>query len=142
MKKLLLIILLFLATFVKAQVPGSGFTTVTPGNWKYNSTTKQLVPYLGSSVYWWGVSQSQLKAKLDSISSSFNSLLTAFPFTYDITVTSSGNTTFLLPFLLRANSMIYYNGTIVKSDIWSGVGTNSITLNVDSKINDLIKIQN
>ena len=67
MKKLLLITLLFMATFAKSQVPGIGFSTVTPANWKYNNTTKQIVPYLGGNVWLWLVSQSQEKAKIDSI---------------------------------------------------------------------------
>jgi hypothetical protein len=75
MKKYLLIILLLTTFLVRGQTPGTGFVTVTPANGKFNPTTGQFANYFGSAYGWlWYVSQNQLKAKLDSITSANSTL--------------------------------------------------------------------
>ena len=67
---------------------------------------------------------------------------TAYSIMYEISVTTSGVTTFMIPFPLTDISNVFYNGNSISSDIWSGVGTTSITLNADTRVYDKIKIQN
>lgn len=61
---------------------------------------------------------------------------------YEFTVSTAGTTTFTLPFVLKANTFVFYNGAAVADAIWSGIGTTSITLSSDTRVNDVIKIQN
>jgi hypothetical protein len=61
---------------------------------------------------------------------------------YEIEVSIPGTVTYTVPFTLKPTSQIYCNGTLLKNSLWSGNGTTSITLSIDAKQNDLIKIQN
>jgi hypothetical protein len=259
MKKYLLIILLLTTFLVRGQTPGTGFVTVTPANGKFNPTTGQFANYFGSAYGWlWYVSQNQLKAKLDSITSANSTLFsgkkdksdsttgagyytnykalskinatekgqqggvatldangkvpltqvnsallgsvryvslydaytntpaipaadsinkgsyyivsvagtrfglvfnefdwiisngiswgkvqtTAYSMDYEYIITTSGVTTYTIPFPLSSKSHVYYNGYLLRGSIWSGVGTSSITLNADIRVNDLLKISN
>jgi len=67
---------------------------------------------------------------------------TAYSIMYEISVSTSGVTTFMIPFPLTDISNVFYNGYSISSAIWSGVGTTSITLNADTRVYDIIKIQN
>ena len=47
----------------------------------------------------------------------------------------------VLPFKLKANSLIFYNGSLLSSTQWQGNGTTTLTLNVPTLIYDKIRVQ-
>ena len=61
---------------------------------------------------------------------------------FEIEISVNGIKNIELPFSLKPTAMVWCNGFILKNNQWFGIGTFSITLYIDSKIHDLIKIQN
>lgn len=61
---------------------------------------------------------------------------------FEIEIAINGIKNIELPFSLKSTALVWCNGTILKNNLWSGIGTGAITLYIDTKINDLLKIQN
>lgn len=59
----------------------------------------------------------------------------------EISVPNDGVVEFNLPFLVSANSLIFYNGHAIRQSEWSGVGTSILHLNLDTKLYDNITIK-
>lgn len=45
-------------------------------------------------------------------------------------------------FNLQSTTLVYYNGKIVPSSLWSGIGTQVINLSLDTKQYDLLTVKN
>jgi hypothetical protein len=69
-------------------------------------------------------------------------LIQSLPNGYELEVVTPGLTTVSVPFTLSNRTLVWYNGYILSKNLWSGVGTTSITLFIDTKQRDLLKIQN
>ena len=78
----------------------------------------------------------RLQHKIDSLYA-----LTYRP-VYQIDVTTNGVSTYTVPFTLRSNSMVFFNGSLIFNSLWWGVGTTTLTVGYDTHINDKINIQN
>ena len=61
---------------------------------------------------------------------------------YEVTVTVDGVTSYTMPFALRSRANVFYNGQLLKKSLWYGVGTTYLSVSVDTRVNDYIKIQN
>lgn len=57
-------------------------------------------------------------------------------------VSTAGVVAYVLPFTLKTTTFVWFNGTLLKQSNWSGVGTTTLTLLVNTEIYDTIKIQN
>lgn len=65
-------------------------------------------------------------------------------FEYSIATDGDANVPSLpavLPFKLKANSLIFYNGSLLSSNQWQGNGTTTLVLNVPTLVFDRIRIQ-
>lgn len=142
MKRLLIIILIMLISrFSYSQSPapsGTGWTVVTVNTWKWNSVTNQFACYKGATGMWsYIVTHNELKAKLDSLSATVS-----HPEFVEFEITNDGQTTYDIPFSLKPTTSVWVNGNLLKSDRWSGVAGTTITLQIDAKMNDQVKISN
>jgi hypothetical protein len=54
----------------------------------------------------------------------------------------NGVTTYSLPFTLKSKALIFVNGSILNDNLYSGVGTSNLTLYIDPKQYDYLKILN
>lgn len=61
---------------------------------------------------------------------------------YEIIVTSSDEATYTVPFVLKEKTMIFYNGNLLRSSVWMGIGTSSLTIDGNIRIKDVITVQN
>ena len=61
---------------------------------------------------------------------------------FEIEIANSGTTNVAVPFPLKNTSLVWVNGYILRNNLWAGIGTSTITLFVDIKSRDLLKIQN
>lgn len=59
---------------------------------------------------------------------------------YQVFVTTNGVTNYPIPFTLESHSLVFYNGAVLDDEFWLGVGTMTLILDVDIKVNDIIKI--
>ena len=57
-------------------------------------------------------------------------------------VLTNNITTYSLPFTLKSKSLIFVNGSILNDNLYSGIGTSNITLYIDPKQYDYLKILN
>lgn len=62
--------------------------------------------------------------------------------TYEIEVTTTGVSTYSVPFILRTNTQVFYNGIFLFSGRWWGSGTTSLVVGVDTNLKDKINIIN
>jgi hypothetical protein len=69
-------------------------------------------------------------------------LLQSLPVGYEIEITTAGVTVLSLPFTLSDRTLVFYNGSVLSKNLWTGVGISTITLMIDTKQKDLLKIQN
>jgi len=60
---------------------------------------------------------------------------------YEFKVITNGVTNYNLPFKIESHSMVFYNGSLLSSSLWSINGTSQLILDVDIKVNDVIKVQ-
>ncbi|HBL74258.1 MAG: hypothetical protein A2W90_18060 [Bacteroidetes bacterium GWF2_42_66] len=61
---------------------------------------------------------------------------------YEVEVTIAGTTTYPVPFKLSNNALVWFNGSLLGQEEWSGGGTASLTLLFTPYPYDIIKIQN
>ena len=61
---------------------------------------------------------------------------------FEIEISVNGIKNIELPFLIKSTALVWCNGFILKNTLWSGIGTRTITLYIDTSIHDLLKIQN
>jgi len=64
------------------------------------------------------------------------------PASFEKEITMDGENNITVPFILKSTSLISYNGSIIGLARWQGIGTNTLTLNLDIKKNDKITIKN
>jgi len=69
-------------------------------------------------------------------------LLQSLPVGYELEIVTAGVTVLSLPFTLSDRTLVFYNGSVLSKNLWSGVTTQTITLMLDTKQKDLLKIQN
>lgn len=69
-------------------------------------------------------------------------LLQSLPVGYELEIVTAGVTVLSLPFTLSDRTLVFYNGSVLSKNLWSGVGISTITLMLDTKQKDLLKIQN
>ncbi len=69
-------------------------------------------------------------------------LLQSLPQGYEFEIVTAGVTMLSLPFTLSDRTLVFYNGSVLSKTLWSGVGTANVTLMIDTKQKDLLKIQN
>lgn len=69
-------------------------------------------------------------------------LIQSLPVGYELEITTAGVTVLSLPFTLSDRTLVFYNGSVLSKNLWSGVGISTITLMIDTKLKDLLKIQN
>lgn len=61
---------------------------------------------------------------------------------FEIEIAMNGIKNIELPFSLKSTALVWCNGFILKNNLWSGIGTRTITLYIETSIHDLLKIQN
>jgi len=61
---------------------------------------------------------------------------------FEISIIANGSIGIMVPFILKANALVFYNGSLVEQSQWTGTGTNELTLNLDAQVNDNIRVQN
>ena len=59
----------------------------------------------------------------------------------EYSIATDGETTVALLFSLKASSLVFFNGSLLESTQWSGVGTKTLTLSVGTMTFDKIRIQ-
>ena len=69
-------------------------------------------------------------------------LLSSLPQGYEFEIVTAGVTMLSVPFTLSDRTLVFYNGSVLSKTLWSGVGTTNVTLMIDTKQKDLLKIQN
>jgi hypothetical protein len=55
---------------------------------------------------------------------------------------SNGENNIAIPFSLNAFSNIYYNGSLLRLNQWSGVGLTTLTLILDTRQHDKLTVKN
>jgi hypothetical protein len=55
---------------------------------------------------------------------------------------SDGENNIAIPFFLSAFSKVYYNGSLLRLNQWSGVGLNTLTLILDTRQHDKLTVKN
>jgi hypothetical protein len=141
MKQLLtlLLIILSLQSFAQDTRPANAATLKllqTP-SFSYNLPDSSLWLYKNKDYGWTKMaSYYKTQYKIDSVRNSMYSKM------YEVEVSVEGQTSYTIPFTLRSKTMVYYNGILLRSSQWFGVGTTYITIGVETRINDYIKIQN
>ena len=68
--------------------------------------------------------------------------LSQYTKSFEIDISSNGVTNIDLPFSIKSTALVWCNGFILKNNLWSGIGTRTITLYICTSIHDLLKIQN
>jgi hypothetical protein len=101
---------------------------------KLSDSTKYTTPYRNSLKL--SISDSTIKYVTPY------QLILSLPEGFELEVVTSGLTQITVPFTLSNRTLVWYNGAILSKNLWTGVGTTSITLFVDTKQKDLLKIQN
>jgi hypothetical protein len=136
MKKLLFILTFFVLTnIVKGQdvaPTDTSFHAIPTYSLKYQTTTKR--PWIDKGPKYGKTelaTHKQMRAAVDS----------TYSHTYEVEVTTPGVSTYTVPAPLKAKTMVFYNGNLIRSALWSGVGTTSLVVGVDINIYDYIKIQ-
>jgi len=66
----------------------------------------------------------------------------SIPAYYEHEISTDGENNLTIPFQLTSTTLISYNGSIIGLARWQGIGTNTLTLNLDIKKNDKITIKN
>jgi hypothetical protein len=61
---------------------------------------------------------------------------------YETVISVDDDVGHTVPFVLRSTAHVWFNGTLLKQDDWTGVGTTELTILGNVKIYDYIKIQN
>lgn len=139
MKKLLTILFLFLAFFVKAQdiIPiDTAYHSLATYSFKYYTKDSSVWIYKGAKYQTTKlVSNKRLNFLIDSIASA------TYSNTYEVEVSTPGVSTYAVPVPLKAKTMVFYNGILVRSNLWSGIGTTSLVVGLQTDIRDYIKIQ-
>jgi len=138
MKTLLTLLLMFISFISFGQdVKPTGLLPIQAPGFYYYQTDSSVWIYKGSTLGWTKlVSKKMLKQSIDSLS------FIGYSIMYEQEVITSGTTTYTIPFKLRDKTMVYYNGILLRSTQWIGIGTTSLTIGVYPVEKDFIKIQN
>lgn len=134
---------------------------VTPSDTTRNKLTGSVVVlngqfYFKTSTKWVTFDLTGFKLRTDSIIKSgftsrwraqhqidsLSALKANILVVYEIEVTTAGVSTYSVPFILRTNTQVFYNGVFLFSGRWWGSGTTSLILGIDTAIKDKINIIN
>ncbi len=77
-----------------------------------------------------------------NVSVTGNVSLPQTPTTYEISVGSDGSNNWTIPFALKSTSMILYNTGYIRPAQWSGSGSTTLTVNLDTRRYDHLLIIN
>ena len=77
-----------------------------------------------------------------NVSVTGNVSLPQTPTTYEISVGSDGSNNWTIPFALKSTSMILYNTDMIRPAQWSGSGSTTLTVNLDTRRYDHLLIFN
>jgi hypothetical protein len=58
-----------------------------------------------------------------------------------IEIASDGVTTYTIPFTILNSSQVWYNGNLIRPILWTGSGTTSLTVDVDTRVKDYIIVK-
>ena len=141
MKKLLTILFIFFAYFASGQD-----AKPVDANLKVLQSPNNLVVYynIGDSTlgFWKGMylynkmySAKHIQHLIDSLAYQADAPI------YEIEVSVQGTTSYTLPWTLRSNSMVFYNGSILNNAKWQGIGTIYFTVSGHVLVKDVIKIK-
>jgi len=61
---------------------------------------------------------------------------------FEKTISVNDDVGHTVPFMLRPTAHIWFNGSLLKQDEWTGIGSTDVTLLFNTRIYDYIKIQN
>ena len=64
------------------------------------------------------------------------------PISFEQEITTSGTTDIALPFTLKSTALVFVNNSNIRNNLWTGSGTSTITLFLDTRQKDFLKIQN
>ena len=64
------------------------------------------------------------------------------PTSFELEISTSGTTDIALPFTLKSTALVFVNNSNIRNNLWTGSGTSTITLFLDTKQKDFLKIQN
>jgi len=124
-----------------------GLTFIVGDKAQYNGATWEKIPgtdytlpYATASVLGGvkiGAGVSVTADATISVSTNYNA-----PLVFYEQAASNGVTTYSLPFTLKSTAQVFYNGYLLNNSRWAGTGTTTITLYIDPRLYDTLKIQN
>lgn len=150
MKKLLIILIIFLtsgtcfAQFARPvgivavpsytlwRNPADSSITIYQGTVQLYNT---FVQHFDTTKLSGWVNNRKLKIAIDSIRNNM------YSGKYEIEVSTTGVSTYSVPVALKTKTMVFYNGALVRSNLWSGIGTTSLVIGLQTDIRDYIIIQ-
>lgn len=140
MKRLLFIIFVFSAILVNGQVKPTNpefKIEQAPYNkvWGFNKLDSTQWGYSSWSDWQKYFTAKHIQHMIDSLAYEADAPL------YEIVVPTSGVTTYTLPWKLRTNSMVFYNGNLLPNSKWNGAGTIYVTISGHIVVKDIIKIK-
>lgn len=141
MKKLLTILFLFIAYLASGQdnkpVDANLKVLQTPNNpiFYYNIADSTIGLWKGTYKYNKLFSAKHVQHMIDSLAYQADAPI------HEVEVTVAGTTTYTLPWTLRTNSMVFYNGNLLNNAKWNGAGTIYITISGHVLVKDVIKIK-
>ena len=141
MKKLLTILFLFFAYLSSGQdakpVDANLKVLQSPNNpiFYYNTADSTIGLWKGNYTYNKFFSAKHIQHLIDSLAYQSDAPI------YEIEVSVTGTTSYTLPWTLRSNSLVFYNGSILPNAKWQGIGTIYFTVSGHVLIKDVIKIK-
>lgn len=149
MKKLLFTLFLFCSLFAQAQftkpagvTPITGYTLFyNPSDstfticWSNPQKCNTFVQHFDTVKLSGWVNNRKLKIAIDSVRNNM------YSGKYEIEVSTTGVSTYSVPVALKTKTMVFYNGCLVRSNLWSGIGTTSLVIGLQTDIRDYITIQ-
>jgi lipopolysaccharide export system protein LptC len=141
MKKLLFIFLILISCLAYGQTgetkPAGAKVLQTPNNPIFYFLPADTAAYIYMGQY--GILKlagaKQVQHKIDSLAHEADAPI------YEIEVSTAGMTTYTLPWKLRSNSLVFYNGNLLPNAKWNGTGTIYFTVSGHVLIKDVIKIK-
>lgn len=141
MKNLLLILFLFISVCSFGQTgetkPSGTKPLQTPNNATFSFLQLDTTLYISMGAY--GVMKivgaKKLRYQLDSLAIENDTE------PYKIEIASDGVTTYTIPFRIRGKSQVWYNGSLIRPELWTGSGTTSLTVSIDTRVRDFMIIK-
>lgn len=113
------------------------YGTNPPGLTKVYKDSVMYVQYAGDSCRFHPIGDPTWSEWVGGSTDSINSFT---PKVFEKSISSDGENNIPITFQLKPTSLIFYNGKKISLECWSGIGKDTITLELDTRIYDLIMI--